>query len=253
VVSLANDDVCYQDGGDSYVRGYSGGTQRAWLARTLAAARADPGIDWIVVCMHQTVISSAHDANGCDRGIREAFVPLFDRYGVDVVVCGHEHHYERSHPLRGADPQSDTLQPRAVATRTDVIDTEAGTVHLVLGGGGTALPSNKRLWVPPHARVIVGVGARGLNGRLQPQYVEEDATAWSAVRDLDHAYGFAAFNVDPGTRPGGITRLEITYYNTVPSRDRTATAFERFTLVRSRADTLASNTSGLERPLVLPY
>jgi hypothetical protein len=26
-VSIANDDVCYQDGGNSYVRGYSSGAQ----------------------------------------------------------------------------------------------------------------------------------------------------------------------------------------------------------------------------------
>jgi hypothetical protein len=236
IVSLANDDVCYQDAGDTYVRGYSGGAQRAWLERTLAAARADDGIDWIVVCMHQTAVSSAHDTNGCDRGIREAFLPLFDRYGVDVVVCGHEHHYERSHPLRGADGQSETLRPRAAGTRTDVIDTGAGTVHLVLGGGGTALPSNRRLWVPPHARVIVGVGGRGSNGRFEPRYVDEDATAWSAVRDLAHPYGFAAFDVDPGPAPGGFTRLEVTYYNTAASYVDPAVSFERFTLVRRRSD-----------------
>src|SRR5262249_61207117 len=127
VVSLANDDVCYQDAGDSYVRGYSGGAQRAWLAQTLAAARADPAIDWVVVCMHQTAISSAHDANGCDRGIREAFLPLFDRYGVDVVVCGHEHHYERSHPLCRADRDGETLQPRSVTTRTDLTHPDPAT------------------------------------------------------------------------------------------------------------------------------
>jgi hypothetical protein len=246
VVSLANDDVCYQDGGDTYVRGYSGGAQRAWLEHTLAAARADPGIDWIVVCMHQTAISSARDTNGCDRGIREEFLPLFDRYGVDVVVCGHEHHYERSHPLRGADRRGDTLQPRAANTRTDVIDTRAGTVHLVLGGGGTALPTNGRLWVPPHARVIVGVGDRGENGRLESRYVEEDATEWSAARDLAHPYGFAAFDVDPGI-PGGRTRLEVTYYTTAPSHDDPATAFERFTLVRIRSDAQVSDASGSER------
>ena len=200
------------------------------------AARADPGIDWIVVCMHQTAISSAHDTNGCDRGIREAFLPLFDRYGVDVVVCGHEHHYERSHPLRGADVRSETLHPRAAGTRTDVIDTATGTVHLVLGAGGTALPSNGRLWTPPHARVIVGVGDRGPNGRLQPRYVEEDATAWSAARDLSHSYGFAAFDVDPGNTPGGLTRLEVTYFNTAPSHLEPATPWERFTLVRRRSD-----------------
>ena len=39
-VHLNNDDVCYQDGGNSYVRGYSGGAQKAWLQAELAATRA---------------------------------------------------------------------------------------------------------------------------------------------------------------------------------------------------------------------
>jgi 3',5'-cyclic AMP phosphodiesterase CpdA len=95
VISLNNDDVCYQDGGNSYVRGYSGGAQKRWLESELAAARADRGIDWVVVVMHQVVISTANNFNGADRGIREEWVPLFDKYGVDLVVCGHEHHYER--------------------------------------------------------------------------------------------------------------------------------------------------------------
>ena len=101
VISIANDDVAYQDGGNSYVRGYSGGAQKAWLEKELAAARGDHDIDWIVVCMHQVAISTADKSNGADLGIREEWVPLFDKYGVDLVVCGHEHHYERSHPIRG--------------------------------------------------------------------------------------------------------------------------------------------------------
>ncbi|MGO8918475.1 MAG: fibronectin type III domain-containing protein [Stellaceae bacterium] len=39
VVSIANDDVAYQDGGNSYVRGYSAGAQKAWLEKELAATR----------------------------------------------------------------------------------------------------------------------------------------------------------------------------------------------------------------------
>ena len=73
-------------------------------------ARADRDIDWIVVCMHQVAISTADQFNGADLGIRQEWLPLFDRYGVDLVVCGHEHHYERSHPIRGQQPNA-TLTP----------------------------------------------------------------------------------------------------------------------------------------------
>ena len=125
VISLNNDDVAFQDGGNFYVHGYSGGEQRRWLAAELAAARRDPDVDWIVVCMHQTAISTADQANGADLGIREEWLPLFDQYQVDLVVCGHEHHYERSHPLRGT-LQTDTRTPIPVDTRNDVIDSTQG-------------------------------------------------------------------------------------------------------------------------------
>jgi hypothetical protein len=92
--------------------------QTLWLQNVLASAR--PGlvppnpssaittitsivptsIDWIVVQMHQSALSSSND-NGCDAGIREVWVPLFDTYEVDLVLNGHDHDYERSWPCRG--------------------------------------------------------------------------------------------------------------------------------------------------------
>jgi hypothetical protein len=86
VISLANDDVCLQDGGNSYVRGYSQGAQKTWLEKELKATRSSDAIDWIVVCMHQVVTSTADQFNGADLGIRQEWVPLFDQYGVDLVV-----------------------------------------------------------------------------------------------------------------------------------------------------------------------
>jgi hypothetical protein len=234
VVSIANDDICYQDAGDSYVRGYSSGAQKAWLEAELAASRRNREIDWIVVCMHQVAVSTADKFNGADLGIREEWVPLFDRYGVDLVVCGHEHHYERSHPIRGHEP-NDTLTPRPAATATDVIDTTQGTVHMVIGGGGTSKPSNGLFFDPPRCRVITAVGARdSQTGKRPPVYVQELAP-WSAVRNAAHAYGFAAFTVDPGSHPGDLTTINVTYYDVVGPDGRLA-AFETFTLRRPRRD-----------------
>ena len=234
VISLANDDVCYEDGGNSYVRGYSHGAQRAWLERELQQTRKDPDIDWIVVCMHQTVISTADRFNGADLGIREEWVPLFDKYGVDLVVCGHEHHYERSHPIRGQQ-SNPTRTPIPHGTRTDIVETEVGTVHMVLGGGGTSVPSNERFFDPPRCRVITGVRAPNpTTGNRRSIIVQEDVD-WSAVRDADHPYGFASFTVHPGTRPGGWTSIAVTYYNVTGPYGQLE-PFESFTLRRHRKD-----------------
>ncbi len=234
VISIANDDVCYQDGGNSYVRGYSAGAQKAWLEKELTSSRGNPDIDWIVVCMHQVAISTVDKFNGADLGIREEWVPLFDKYGVDLVVCGHEHHYERSHPIRGWEENA-TRTPIPAATATDVIDTTKGTVHMVIGGGGTSIPSNQLFFNPLACRVITAVGEPDpKTGKRPPVYVQEHAP-WSAVRNAAHSYGFAAFTVDPGSQRGGTTTIKVTYYDVV-GLDGQLAAFESFTLQRPRRD-----------------
>jgi hypothetical protein len=234
VISISNDDVCLQNGGDVYNRGFSQGAQKAWLERELAQARRYGDIDWVVVTMHQVVVSTADKFNGADLGIRQEWVPLFDKYGVDLVVCGHEHHYERSHPIRGQQANA-TLTPIAAGTRTDVVDTTKGTVHMVLGGGGTSAPSNGLLFNPPQCRVITSVGpVDPVTHKHPPVYTLEDAP-WSAVRDAAKAYGFASFTVDPGTRRSGVTTITVTYYE-VSGPDGALTPFETFTLRRPRSD-----------------
>ena len=234
VISIANDDVCYQDGGNSYVRGYSSGAQKAWLDQELASARQNPGVDWIVICMHQVAVSTAEMANGADLGVREEWMPLFNKYSVDLVVCGHEHHYERSHPIRGWELNS-TRTPVAAATDADVIDTTMGTVHMVIGGGGTSAPTNHLLFNPPQCRVITAVREPDpVTGKRTPIYETEQAH-WSAVRNAAHSYGFAAFEVDPGSQPGGLTTIKVTYYDVVGA-DGELSPFEIFTLRRPRRD-----------------
>jgi 3',5'-cyclic AMP phosphodiesterase CpdA len=98
--------------------------------------------------MHQCAASSSATGNGSDLGIREQWLPLFDRYQVDLVLTGHDHDYERSFPVRGADTDAghevatgavvNTLRPHPVTTTDNgVFDTSQGTVHLILGCGGT--------------------------------------------------------------------------------------------------------------------
>jgi hypothetical protein len=288
-VSLDADDVVYQDAGafvagpaalepaasagnepiepgtSFYIRGYSGGAQTAWLERTLAAGRRDESVDWIVVQMHQCAASSSARGNGSDLGIRQDWLPLFDRYGVDLVLSGHDHDYERSFPLRGADSDAgrvpatgavvNTLRPRPVTTTdTGVFDTSAGTVHLVLGCGGavdnlddygTGGAEGHQARVLTCANRPAVTSTPGVYSRPS-SYAVEDAT-WSAKRDTSTGYGIAVFDVDPGTEAGGQTSITVTYYHAVgadPVNPATGAAgaptpdyteFETFTLVRPRS------------------
>jgi Purple acid Phosphatase, N-terminal domain/Calcineurin-like phosphoesterase len=290
-VSLSADDVVYQDAGafvpgpaaltpaagaggppvpagtSLYLRGYSGGAQTRWLEATLAAARRDTSIDWIIAQMHHCACSSSRHGNGSDLGIREEWLPLFDQYEVDLVLCGHDHGYERSFPVRGLDAgagtdtatgaPADTRRPRPVTTvDSGVFDTSQGTVHLILGCGGTDANldaygaggaghgTGAKVFTRenrPAATATPGVYARAAADAV------EDAT-WSARRDTATGYGIAVFDVNPGTEAGGQTSVTVGHYHAVgadPVHPATGepgaptddyTLFETFTLVRPRSD-----------------
>ncbi len=224
-ICLSGDDVAYGDAravpGAATPGGYSGGAQTRWLEAALAAARGDCSTDWVVVQFHQCACPSRPAADGSDLGIRRAWLPIFDRYEVDLVLCGHGHGYERSFPVRGFDSAA-TLRPHPVTTTASgVFDTSQGTVHLVLGCGDAS----------------AGDAADGRDA--------EDATVlapWSAQRDTATGYGVAVFDVNPGTEAGGQTSITVRYYHAVdadpaqgiPTDDYSL--FETFTLVRPRSD-----------------
>ena len=69
--------------------------QRAWAAGVLEGTAAR----WKVVALHHPPYSAGYQ--GSDQRTREAFVPLFERSGVHLVLSGHEHDYQRSVPLAG--------------------------------------------------------------------------------------------------------------------------------------------------------
>ncbi|NUP09298.1 MAG: metallophosphoesterase family protein [Polyangiaceae bacterium] len=72
-----------------------GETQTRWLAADLAKNEKK----WTVAFLHKPAFSSGF--HGSDGGVREDFVPLFEKYGVDIVLQGHDHHYERTKPQNG--------------------------------------------------------------------------------------------------------------------------------------------------------
>jgi len=59
--------------------------------------------------------------NVADSRVVEHLVPLFEKYGVQVLLGGHWHDYQRYPPLVG---------------QTVVPTTEGGVTYIVTGGGG---------------------------------------------------------------------------------------------------------------------
>ncbi|MBP2145734.1 putative phosphodiesterase [Methanofollis sp. W23] len=65
--------------------------ETVWLEDDLAGAEEQ----WTFAAFHHPVFSSNERHRGGDRTLREAWTPLFERYGVAGVFSGHVHAYER--------------------------------------------------------------------------------------------------------------------------------------------------------------
>ncbi len=61
-------------------------------------ATNDPNIDWIIVYGYRPFYTSPtiHPAGEL---LRKTYAPLFEKYGVDLVITSHNHNYQRSYPL----------------------------------------------------------------------------------------------------------------------------------------------------------
>jgi len=72
--------------------------QVAWLDKELgAAAKTD---DWKICYFHHPLYSSGA-FHGPSLEIRKVLEPMFVKYGVNVVISGHDHVYERIKPQKG--------------------------------------------------------------------------------------------------------------------------------------------------------
>jgi Purple acid Phosphatase, N-terminal domain/Calcineurin-like phosphoesterase len=240
-VMLDNNDVCYQvdtgtylsTGDNQILTGYSGGAQEQWLERTLREASTDFSVDWIVVVMHQPAMSTS-DAEGSDLGIRQNWMPLFYQYGVDFVLAGHDHDYERSYVVKGTDPDT-ILRPHVVSTELDNVDSDLGLVHLVIGTGGTHGHDDVYMTDTADDEPEEGVN-------VSETEIETEDAPWSAVTDPNTTYpwGIGVFDVDPGGFPGDRTTMTFTYYHTSSWSGSgpypTPVEFDTFTATRTRSD-----------------
>ncbi len=112
-----------------------------WLRQDLAANR----LPWTIAYWHHPPYSKgSHDSDaeaGRDRrmtDMREKVVPILEAAGVDLVLCGHSHLYERSHPLRGHFGKSTSFQPFMIAGNGERTARSRGTVYINAGSAGHA-------------------------------------------------------------------------------------------------------------------
>ncbi|MBT3270005.1 metallophosphoesterase family protein [Candidatus Poribacteria bacterium] len=121
----------------------------AWLREDLASTRQT----WTIVVCHFPLYCDGNydsDTNGPLKLLREALVPILDRFGVDLYLAGHDHTYQRSYLIRGHTGTRDSFREEdhlvsAADGRSEPIlkrgGPNGGTVHIVSGTGGGTRPN----------------------------------------------------------------------------------------------------------------
>ena len=120
----------------------SGSAQRTFVQNDLQAASTNPNIKWIIVYLHKPMYTSPNtcSSSSCSNtgsentNLRNGFHPLFDQYGVDLVLQGHIHDYQRTFTLKydPGSPSSPTITSNNANTYTE----GNGAVFAIVGTGG---------------------------------------------------------------------------------------------------------------------
>jgi hypothetical protein len=103
-------------------------------------ASTNKDIKWIIVLLHKHLYSSLcgnHDS--CDQvlKLREPYHLLFEKYGVNVVISGHAHNYQRTYPLFYNEKNSS--EPMIQGDSSYNYNSPKGMVQIIVGTGGIDL------------------------------------------------------------------------------------------------------------------
>jgi hypothetical protein len=72
--------------------------QYKFVEKDLQQASSNQNIDWIVVTNYGPFYTSP-STHPAKNELRNIYHPLFDKYGVDLVLNGHNHNYQRTYPV----------------------------------------------------------------------------------------------------------------------------------------------------------
>lgn len=127
---------------ESHFKPFSGSTamkpgevRYEWFKNDLAAAAADPDIDWQIVLAHYTLYGSGKDEDhASDDEARTVLGPLAEQYGVDLWLAGHQASYQRTLPV--ADDGNSIDTGACGAAPYTFCDSPEHAIYVVAGVGG---------------------------------------------------------------------------------------------------------------------
>lgn len=163
--------------------------QVKWLKSDLDANKQE----WLIACMHRPLHSGGYhrsdeDEDGDFQKRRSAWLPILENHGVDLVLQGHNHVYERSYLLDNLLGKTPTI---TAANKIDVGSgredevgpyrkkkglPHQGTIFVTVPGGGVATKSFEHYSIfPVHYSGQEGSVAIDVNGnRMDVKFLSDE-------------------------------------------------------------------------------
>jgi hypothetical protein len=113
-----------------------GSGQNEFVRNDLKKAHNNKNINWIIVFQFRTFYSSNSTHPGLDE-LQDTYHPLFEKYGVDLVLQAHNHNYQRTYPIMYN--QSKTFTPIVTDINTENYFDPKGVIFATVGTGGQDL------------------------------------------------------------------------------------------------------------------
>lgn len=111
-----------------------GSEQYNFVLEDLKKASENENVNWIVVSSYGPPYTSPSEHTAF-KELREVYHPIFEQYGVDLVLSAHNHNYQRTYPLT-YNP-NDSGEPTVTNTAaTDYDGQKDGIVFAIVGTGG---------------------------------------------------------------------------------------------------------------------
>jgi predicted phosphodiesterase len=112
--------------------------QYSFVRNDLKSTSQNPNIRWIIVYFHHPMYTSP-TKHPSDILLRDTYHPLFDQYGVDLVLQGHNHNYQRSYPITYNNNKGNSLNPTITSINTKTYNDPRGEVYVIAGTAGEDL------------------------------------------------------------------------------------------------------------------
>jgi len=199
----------------------SGSAQYNFVINDLQTASQNPNINWIIVYIHKQMYTSPNtcSASSCSNtasdatSLRNTYHAKFEQYGVDLVLNGHVHNYQRTYPIKydSGSPSS----PTVTSSNTNSYTNPTGQIFVTVGTGGVNFHalSGKASFVAKQQDDLFGqldIKITNNGGKLEGRHYANSGSVLDSFSITKTAGSSGSYNYAPSFTASGSNYFDVT-------------------------------------------